>query len=350
MLCPDVETLCETLNSSNMLGLLNAAHMLFQDSFDGVLITTPDIDNPSILFVNAKMCEMSGYRQDELLGKSPALLQGEKTKQSTVERLRSSLSKGTPFHGTAVNYRKDGEEYHVEWKVNPIKDTSGNVLFFLSVHRDVGFIKTFIANVIGTSPSLKQAFKGILAQNSVRKTVGEAEKHDVEFNDHDEIELFDDFNFDANTSSASDVRETENTNDATTAADYLKKTDLDYNDILALSCIIEECVANIELAKLNIKRRACLQDCLSQLHEFANIVFMMDEFSSISTALYKLVDTLLRHQHFLEKAITLEIMSSLIYDLNTWISDVFVNQTAEDIHQFDASIIGSVEQMSVIMN
>ena len=47
------------------------------------------------------------------------------------------MSRGEPFSGETVNYRKDGSEYYVEWDISPIRRTVGQISYFLSIQRNV---------------------------------------------------------------------------------------------------------------------------------------------------------------------------------------------------------------------
>jgi PAS domain S-box-containing protein len=80
---------------------------------------------------------MTGYNPEDVLGKSPAILQGSDTDAAVLKRLREDLSEGRPFHGRAINYRQDGSTFMMEWKIAPIRDDSGGVSHFLAIQRDV---------------------------------------------------------------------------------------------------------------------------------------------------------------------------------------------------------------------
>ncbi len=105
-------------------------------SFDGMMITENKPEYP-IVFVNPAFTKMTGYRNEELTGQSPSMLQGPKTDRTVLGRLREDLSAGRLFHGIAVNYRKDGSEFLMEWKIAPIKDAQGEITHFLAIQRDV---------------------------------------------------------------------------------------------------------------------------------------------------------------------------------------------------------------------
>jgi PAS domain S-box-containing protein len=106
---------------------------------EAVLITSARLDppGPEILFVNPAFSEMTGYSQEEVLQKTPRILQGPKSDRAMLTELREALSRGEPFSGETVNYRKDGSEYYVEWDITPIRSSGGQISHFLSIQRNV---------------------------------------------------------------------------------------------------------------------------------------------------------------------------------------------------------------------
>ena len=106
---------------------------------EAVLITSAQLDppGPEILFVNPALCAMTGYSREEILHKTPRILQGPKSDRPMLLRLRDALSRGEPFSGETVNYHKDGAEYYVEWDITPIRAGSGEITHFLSIQRNV---------------------------------------------------------------------------------------------------------------------------------------------------------------------------------------------------------------------
>ncbi len=119
---------------SDHRGLAEAA---LEASYDSVVITTADLDNPEIVYVNPAFCQMTGWERDEVIGRTPAILQGEQTDRGVTQRLRRALEEGRTFEGRTINYRKDGRPFHIEWRTSPVKDSSGRVTHYLAIQRDV---------------------------------------------------------------------------------------------------------------------------------------------------------------------------------------------------------------------
>lgn len=107
-----------------------------EHSFHGVMITKADPGYP-VVYVNDAFTEITGYSSEEIVGQSPAILQGPKTDPAVLARLNQALSEGKLFHGEAINYRKDGSEFVMEWKIVPIKNENEVTSHYLALQRDV---------------------------------------------------------------------------------------------------------------------------------------------------------------------------------------------------------------------
>lgn len=106
---------------------------------EAVIVTDAVLEQPGprIIAVNEAFCDMSGWSRDELAGRSPRVLQGQDTDLMVLRAFRRALDAERPFTGRAVNYRRDGSEYVVEWRAQPLRDANGELCGFVSLQRDV---------------------------------------------------------------------------------------------------------------------------------------------------------------------------------------------------------------------
>lgn len=117
--------------------------LLFQaaldQSYNSVVITDANISNggPSIIYANPSFEKMTGYPLNELIGKSPKILQGPLTDRNVIEEMRICIRGGKYFEGSTINYNKSGHPYNVEWSISPIKDPSGAIQYFISVQKNI---------------------------------------------------------------------------------------------------------------------------------------------------------------------------------------------------------------------
>jgi PAS domain S-box-containing protein len=128
--------MAERARAEESLRLLGSA---VEQSGESILITDaePNQPGPKILFVNPAFTKMTGYTAEEAIGKTPRILQGPRTDKSVLSRLRKNMERGEAFQGEAVNYRKDGTEFNLEWQIAPIRDASGKITHFVGIQRDV---------------------------------------------------------------------------------------------------------------------------------------------------------------------------------------------------------------------
>ena len=112
----------------------NTLKTALDSNFSSVMLTRAD-DGYPILYVNPAFTKLTGYSYDEVVGKDPGILQGPKTDRKLLGQLRETLKGGKNFHGKTVNYRKDGSEFIMEWKIFPIDNSEKRTTHFLAVQR-----------------------------------------------------------------------------------------------------------------------------------------------------------------------------------------------------------------------
>lgn len=107
---------------------------------DAIVITEADPINepgPRILYVNEAFTRITGYTLEEVLGKTPRLLQGAKTSQTELDKVRSALAMRKPIIVEVINYRKDTSEFWSEFSVVPVANKTGQYTHWISVQRDI---------------------------------------------------------------------------------------------------------------------------------------------------------------------------------------------------------------------
>lgn len=118
------------------LRLLKAA---VEATGEAILVTNAAVDEPGpvIVYANPAFTRLTGYAPDEVVGRSPRFLQGPGTDRAALDGIRAALLAGEPIQGEALNYRKDGRAYMVEWLITPVRDEEGRVTNWVSAQRDV---------------------------------------------------------------------------------------------------------------------------------------------------------------------------------------------------------------------
>ena len=108
---------------------------------DILLITEADpIDDPEgprVVYVNDAFAVETGYSPDEIIGKTPRMLQGPETSRAELDRIRKALIARTPVRAELINYTKVGDPFWLEIDISPIFDASGKATHFVAVQRDI---------------------------------------------------------------------------------------------------------------------------------------------------------------------------------------------------------------------
>lgn len=122
---------------NDQLRLLEAAVAQIGDMLEitGAGIDGPD--DPCFVYVNPAFEQITGYAAEEVLGKTPRILQGDQTDRAELDRLRHAISRGEGVHVELINYRKDGSPYWTELDIQPLRDPEGRITHFIAVGRDV---------------------------------------------------------------------------------------------------------------------------------------------------------------------------------------------------------------------
>lgn len=122
--------------AKNHVDLLESA---IRNDYDSIIITELDLERPGpkVVYVNDGFTRMTGYTKEEIIGKTPRILQGRKTDRAILERLKRRLIEGQAFFGHTINYRKDGTEFINQWDIHPLINADGEVTHWVSYQRDV---------------------------------------------------------------------------------------------------------------------------------------------------------------------------------------------------------------------
>jgi len=132
------------------LKLLEAA---IRSDYDSILITELELEKPGpeIVYVNDGFTRMTGYNREEVIGKTPRILQGPKTDRAVLDKLKQRLQEGQAFFGHTVNYRKDGSEFINQWDIHPLTNEKGEITHWVSYQHDITERKRSEKKLLDTS-------------------------------------------------------------------------------------------------------------------------------------------------------------------------------------------------------
>jgi PAS domain S-box-containing protein len=81
-----------------------------------------DPPGPRIQYVNRAFTHMTAYDAEEVLGRTPRMLQGPGTERAMLDNIRNAVLRKAPVQVELVNYRKDRSEYWTNLSIMPMAD------------------------------------------------------------------------------------------------------------------------------------------------------------------------------------------------------------------------------------
>ena len=115
-------------------GGLTLLKLLADNSFDSILVTDASARG-RIIYANKAFKKLTGHDPATVIGEDPRILQGPGTDRKVIEKISATLKAGGRFEGRAVNYRKDGTPFIMNWRMFPLKD-SGKIIAWVAIQRE----------------------------------------------------------------------------------------------------------------------------------------------------------------------------------------------------------------------
>lgn len=100
-------------------------------------VTDPRQPGNPIVFINRAFLDLTGYKEEELLGKNCRLLQGEQTDPQAVDEIRTAINERRAVAVDIVNYKADGSLFWNALFIGPIFDESGELIYWFSSQVDI---------------------------------------------------------------------------------------------------------------------------------------------------------------------------------------------------------------------
>ena len=91
----------------------------------------------NIEYVNEAFTAISGFRENEVLGRNPSLLSSGETPNAVFQKLWTAILNGNEWEGELYNRRKDGSFYWEYTHISPVYDEENQITHFLAIKQDI---------------------------------------------------------------------------------------------------------------------------------------------------------------------------------------------------------------------
>ncbi|MDX1810200.1 MAG: diguanylate cyclase [Sulfurospirillaceae bacterium] len=113
---------------------LKLAACVFENTLDGVLITDT---KGTILSVNPAFTEITGYTEEEVLGKNPRILKSNRHDLAFYSSMWKDIKTNGRWKGEIWNRRKSGDLYLERMTISMVRDTDDKPVRYVSVFNDI---------------------------------------------------------------------------------------------------------------------------------------------------------------------------------------------------------------------
>ena len=103
----------------------------------GIVIADARLPDQPLVYANEAFLRLTGYTEDEVLGRNCRLLQGPHTDPAAVRPLARQLLAGREVRTVVLNYRRDGTPFWNDLSISPVHDEGGEVTHFVGNQEDV---------------------------------------------------------------------------------------------------------------------------------------------------------------------------------------------------------------------
>lgn len=90
-----------------------------------------------ITYVNEKFCQISGYKESELIGKPHNIVRHPDMPSSAFKELWQTIQNKQTFQGVVKNRAKNGDPYYVKTTIQPIFNAKGEIEEYISLRHDI---------------------------------------------------------------------------------------------------------------------------------------------------------------------------------------------------------------------
>ncbi|WP_413630345.1 PAS domain-containing protein [Novosphingobium sp. KCTC 2891] len=106
-----------------------------------ICLCDPHQPDAPIIFANRAFRTLTGYDEDEIIGRNCRFLQGPGTDPAAIARIRAAIDQEDVVVVEILNYRRDGNAFWNALHLGPIYDAEGRLLYFFGSQWDVSDVR-----------------------------------------------------------------------------------------------------------------------------------------------------------------------------------------------------------------
>jgi len=106
-----------------------------------VCLCYPYAPDVPIVFANRAFRNMTGYEEEEIVGRNCRFLQGPDTDRASLDRVRTAIAQEDVIVVELLNYRKDGTAFWNALHLGPIYDAAGKLVYYFGSQWDVSDVR-----------------------------------------------------------------------------------------------------------------------------------------------------------------------------------------------------------------
>ncbi|MEN2401978.1 PAS domain-containing protein [Flavobacterium sp. MC2016-06] len=133
----ELKAICTDLKKVNQISnkfTWNEKNLEIKERIKEEVILVTDLDL-KIVFASNGIKRMTGYKEEEILGKTPKMFQGPATSETVLKEMKEAIQLLIPFDKTIENYKKNGDSYRCKINVFPIYNLKGQVSHFIAFEK-----------------------------------------------------------------------------------------------------------------------------------------------------------------------------------------------------------------------
>ncbi len=148
---------------------LRQAAIVFESTREGIIITDAE---HKIIKVNRAFLDLFGYEEQELLNQHRRILYSGKHNDYFLDTVQKSLDTYGLWRGEVWSQRKDNKILPMMASINPVRDDTGKLLYYISIYTDISQLKDSEARL--EHMALHDPLTGLPNRAMLTKQLGQA--------------------------------------------------------------------------------------------------------------------------------------------------------------------------------